>query len=185
MCGYQKTDNRQTVRLATHAENANTFEAVAKEWIEKTKAGSSAYYRQQIERVFKADVYPAIGKVLNLLHRLLDGKQTDQPDVNPPAALTLSKQPEANVARYDGLRNRSGQAQAGRHNRAVTMALWLRLNFPNVTHPQHLYFCPAASNRGSRARLLAAIVRMKRDRTRSTPFHSDRARGLPVCLAHP
>ncbi len=35
--------------------------------------------------------------VLNLLHRLLDGKPTDQPDVNPPAALLLSKEPEANV----------------------------------------------------------------------------------------
>lgn len=61
--GVHPAHNRQTVRLATHAENANTFEAVAKEWIEKTKAGSSAYYRQQIERVFKADVYPAIGKL--------------------------------------------------------------------------------------------------------------------------
>jgi hypothetical protein len=61
--GVHPAHNRQTERLATHAENANTFEAVAKEWIEKTKAGSSAYYRQQIERVFKADVYPAIGKL--------------------------------------------------------------------------------------------------------------------------
>jgi len=42
--------------------------------------------------------------VLNLLHRLLDGSPTDQPDVNPPAALSLSNEPEANVARYDGLR---------------------------------------------------------------------------------
>jgi hypothetical protein len=44
--------------------------------------------------------------VLNLLYRLLDGKPADQPDVNPPAALTLSKEPEANVARDDGLRPR-------------------------------------------------------------------------------
>jgi len=41
---------------------------------------------------------PTKTHVLNLLHRLLDGKPTDQPDVNPPAALTLSKEPEANVA---------------------------------------------------------------------------------------
>ena len=47
-----------------------------------------------------------------LLHRLLDGKPTDQPDVNPPAALSLSKEPEANVARYDGLRIQKGTRHA-------------------------------------------------------------------------
>jgi len=48
----------------------------------------------------------------NLLHRLLDGKPTDQPDVNPPAALSLSIEPEANVARYDGLRTQKGARHA-------------------------------------------------------------------------
>lgn len=61
--GVHPAHNRQTERLATQAEIAITFEAVAKEWIEKTKVGSSAYYRKQIERVFRADVYPAIGKL--------------------------------------------------------------------------------------------------------------------------
>jgi hypothetical protein len=37
--------------------------------------------------------------LLNLLRRLLDGKPADKPNVNPPAALSLSKEPEANVAR--------------------------------------------------------------------------------------
>jgi len=31
--------------------------------------------------------------------------------VNPPAALSLSKEPEANVARYDGLRTQKGTRQ--------------------------------------------------------------------------
>lgn len=43
--------------------------------------------------------------VLNLLHRLVDGMPVDQPDVTPPSALSLSKESEANVARYDGLRH--------------------------------------------------------------------------------
>jgi len=47
---------------------------------------------------------PTKTHVLNLLHRLVDGTQTEQPDVTPPTALSLSKEPEANVARYDGLR---------------------------------------------------------------------------------
>jgi hypothetical protein len=64
-----------------------------------------------VELALEAGV-PTKTHVLNLLHRLLDGKPTDQPDVNPPAALTLSKEPEANVARYDGLRTSGGTRHA-------------------------------------------------------------------------
>ena len=61
--GVHPAQRRQTMRLAANVDNANTFESVAREWIERTKAGSSAYYRQQIERVFASDVYPAVGKL--------------------------------------------------------------------------------------------------------------------------
>lgn len=64
-----------------------------------------------VELALEAGV-PTKTHVLNLLHRLLDGKPTDQPDVNPPAALSLSKEPEANVARYDGLRTQKGTRHA-------------------------------------------------------------------------
>ena len=47
---------------------------------------------------------PTKTHVLNLLHRLVDGTPTDLPDVTPPSAPALSKEPEANVSRYDGLR---------------------------------------------------------------------------------
>lgn len=40
------------------------------------------------------------------------GKLTDQPYVIPPAALSLSKKPQANVARYDGLRVQKGVRNA-------------------------------------------------------------------------
>ena len=56
-----------------------------------------------VEMALDAGV-PTKTHVLNLLHRLVDGKPTDLPDVTPPSALSLSKEPEANVARYDGLR---------------------------------------------------------------------------------
>lgn len=55
-----------------------------------------------VEMALEAGV-PTKTHVLNLLHRLVDGKPTDQPDVTPPSALALSKEPEANVSRYDGL----------------------------------------------------------------------------------
>ena len=64
-----------------------------------------------VELALEAGV-PTKTHVLNLLHRLLDGTPTDQPDVTPPAALSLSKEPEANVARYDGLRPAGGTRHA-------------------------------------------------------------------------
>jgi hypothetical protein len=56
-----------------------------------------------VEMALEAGV-PTKTHVLNLLYRLVDGTQTEQPDVTPPTALSLGKEPEANVARYDGLR---------------------------------------------------------------------------------
>jgi len=50
--------------------------------------------------------------LLNLLHRLIDGKTTDGPDIDTPQALTLLHEPKANAARYDGLRLRIA---GGRH----------------------------------------------------------------------
>ncbi len=50
--------------------------------------------------------------MLNLLHMLIDGKTTDGPDIDTPQALTLLREPKANVERYDGLRVR---IVGGRH----------------------------------------------------------------------
>lgn len=63
-----------------------------------------------VELVLEAGV-PTKTHVLNLLHRLIDRKQTDIPEVDPPDALTLGMAPKANVDRYDDLR----QAQEKRH----------------------------------------------------------------------
>jgi len=50
--------------------------------------------------------------VLNLLHRLVDGKVIDGPPLDTPQALNLRREPKANVERYDGLRT---QITGGRH----------------------------------------------------------------------
>ncbi|KKL04155.1 hypothetical protein LCGC14_2618880 [marine sediment metagenome] len=50
--------------------------------------------------------------VLNLLHRLIDGKTIGGPDIDTPQALALRSEPKANVERYDGLR---AQTTGGRH----------------------------------------------------------------------
>ena len=64
-----------------------------------------------VEMALEAGV-PTKTHVLNLLHRLIDGKTTGGPDIDPPQALILHHEPKANVDRYDGLR---AQIAGGRH----------------------------------------------------------------------
>lgn len=63
-----------------------------------------------VELALEAGV-PTKTHVLNLLHRLIDKKPTDHPEVDPPEALALDTAPKANVDRYDDLR----QAREKRH----------------------------------------------------------------------
>ena len=55
---------------------------------------------------------PTKTHVLNLLHRLVDGKTTGGSPVDMPQALALHREPRADVERYDGLR---AQIAGGRH----------------------------------------------------------------------
>ena len=61
--GIHPSHNRQAARLVTHAENANTFEGVAREWIAKKKPGWTRYYLRQVERSLDADVFPYVGNL--------------------------------------------------------------------------------------------------------------------------
>jgi hypothetical protein len=58
---------------------------------------------QAVELALEAGV-PTKTHVLNLLNRLMDPKQTDHPEIDPPDALALETAPKANVDRYDDLR---------------------------------------------------------------------------------
>ena len=55
---------------------------------------------------------PTKTHVLNLLHRLVDGKVIGGSPLDTPQALALHREPKANVERYDGLR---AQIAGGRH----------------------------------------------------------------------
>jgi hypothetical protein len=56
-----------------------------------------------VEMALEAGV-PTKTHVLNLLHRLVDGKSLTPPTISAPQALTLTNEPKANVERYDALR---------------------------------------------------------------------------------
>jgi hypothetical protein len=59
-----------------------------------------------------AEGVPTKTHVLNLLHRLVDGKVIGGPPLDTPQALALRREPKANVERYDGLRS---QIAGGHH----------------------------------------------------------------------
>jgi transposase len=56
-----------------------------------------------VDMALKSGV-PTKTHVLNLLHRLVDGKSVTPPTIDAPQALTLINEPKANVERYDTLR---------------------------------------------------------------------------------
>ena len=65
-----------------------------------------------VEMALQAGV-PTKMHVLNLLHRLVDGKITDGPPLDILRALICRRDPKANVERYDGLRTQiAGDPQA-------------------------------------------------------------------------
>ncbi|MBZ5762306.1 IS21 family transposase [Rhizobium sp. VS19-DR104.2] len=56
-----------------------------------------------VDMALKSNV-PTKTHVLNLLHRLVDGKSVTPPTIDAPQALVLTNEPKANVERYDALR---------------------------------------------------------------------------------
>lgn len=58
-----------------------------------------------VELALEAGV-PTKTHILNLLHRLLDGKPASIAAIDAPQALALNREPKANVARYDALRGK-------------------------------------------------------------------------------
>jgi hypothetical protein len=58
-----------------------------------------------VELALEAGV-PTKTHVLNILHRLLDGKPASIAAIDAPQALSLRREPKANVARYDTLRRK-------------------------------------------------------------------------------
>jgi hypothetical protein len=58
-----------------------------------------------VEMALEAGV-PTKTHILNLLHRLIDGKTDGPPLIDAPQALRLSREPKADVGRYDALRGK-------------------------------------------------------------------------------
>ncbi len=61
--GIHPVADRRAQRLVVATQAADTFEAVAKEWIAKHVEKWSPYYLSQVNTVLAADVFPKIGKL--------------------------------------------------------------------------------------------------------------------------
>lgn len=61
--GIHPAHKRKALKADQIASNANTFEAIARAWIEKKKVNWSGYYLNQVESFLKADVFPRIGGI--------------------------------------------------------------------------------------------------------------------------
>jgi integrase len=61
--GVHPSHNRQVERLSNQTANANTFEAVAREWVSKKSGSWTPYYQRQVTNFLAADVFPHIGKL--------------------------------------------------------------------------------------------------------------------------
>lgn len=58
--GINPSHQRQAARLAIHAENANTFEGVAREWIAKKKSTWTPYYLRQVTHLMESNFFPFV-----------------------------------------------------------------------------------------------------------------------------
>lgn len=80
--GIHPSHARRATTAKQIGDNANTFKAVAEEWIERNRANWSPYYLNQIRRGMDHDIYPFIGRlplrqvtakdVLDILNRAVD-----------------------------------------------------------------------------------------------------------------
>ncbi|EKI2989562.1 TPA: tyrosine-type recombinase/integrase [Pseudomonas aeruginosa] len=59
--GVNPAGHKRAERAKRSLENANTFEAVAREWVSKQRTNWSPYYLKQVEAFLGNDVYPKVG----------------------------------------------------------------------------------------------------------------------------
>ena len=97
-----------TARVTFDAYPEETFTA----YVRELAAHADPYTGTFAVELALAEGVPTKTHVINLLHRLIDGKTIGGPDLDTPQALVLRREPEANVERYDGLRM---QIAGGRH----------------------------------------------------------------------
>ena len=120
--GVHPVAHRRAQNLVAASEAAETFEAIAKEWITKNKEGWSSYYLSQVETVLSQDVFPDIGrlpiKAVHAAHILAILKRVEKRGA--PSIAFLIRQWASAIFRYAVVTLRADQDPAAALKGAVT-----------------------------------------------------------------
>ena len=120
--GVHPVAHRRAQKLVAASEAAETFEAIAKEWITKNKEGWSSYYLSQVETVLSQDVFPDIGrlpiKAVHAAHILAILKRVEKRGA--PSIAFLIRQWASAIFRYAVVTLRADQDPAAALKGAVT-----------------------------------------------------------------
>ncbi len=120
--GIHPAAHRRAKRLVAARAAADTFEAIAKEWIERKKSGWTSYYLSQVETVLRQDVFPDIGRLpiksVRAAHLLEILKRVERRGA--PSIAILIRQWSSAVFRYAVVTLRADQDPAAALKGAVT-----------------------------------------------------------------
>ncbi|WBX94275.1 tyrosine-type recombinase/integrase [Pseudoxanthomonas mexicana] len=120
--GIHPAAHRRAQRLVVSQQAADTFEAVAKEWIEQNRESWSKYYLSQAENVLAADVYPDIGRLpiraVQAVHLLAILKRVEKRGA--PTVAILIRQWTSAIFRYAVVTLRADHDPAAALKGAVT-----------------------------------------------------------------
>lgn len=120
--GIHPAAQRRAQKLVATRQAADTFEAIAKEWIDQNKKDWSSYYLSQVETVLSGDVYPDIGrlpiKAVQAAHLLAILKRVERRGA--PTIAILIRQWSSAIFRYAVVTLRADQDPAAALKGAVS-----------------------------------------------------------------
>ncbi|MGO4416851.1 tyrosine-type recombinase/integrase [Cupriavidus sp. KB_39] len=135
--GVDPSVHRKATKLARAASNANSFEVVAREWLEKWKTTKSENHSDKVIRRLERDVFPWLGS-------------RPIADIKPPELLTVLRRIEVRVVETaHRAKQNCGQVfryavATGRAERDITVDLngaltpWKPEHFPSITDPEQI-----------------------------------------------
>lgn len=120
--GVHPAAHRKAQRIVAARQAADTFETVAKEWVDGRRDNWSSYYLSQVETVLAEDVYPDIGRlpirVVSAAHLLAILKRVEKRGA--PTIAILIRQWTSAIFRYAVVTLRADHDPAAALKGAVT-----------------------------------------------------------------
>ena len=148
---------REDVR-AVQSSNANTFKAVALEWLETKRATRSGYYIEQIERGLNDDLFPAIGTrpISSITHADL-ADIVDARAAKAPTVALLLQQWTGAIFRY-AMRKGKAQVDPSYVLRGTVQRPTVKSKAPLLRHDFPAFMEDVATKGGNRQTQIALLL---------------------------